>query len=378
VIIELTEQQRKAQATCRAFAEKEIIPLADEYELEERIPPMLVAKLSAQGYLGAGLPAEYGGGGMSMLTYGLLHEEIGRGCSSLRSLLTVHGMVAQSLLKWGSKDQRAEWLPGLAAGKLLAAFALTEPEAGSDAASIAATARPAGDSYILNGRKKWITFGQIAGLFLVFAKCEGRVAAFLVERDTPGLTIEAISGMLGVKASMLAELHFEECRVAKKNMVGREGFGLSHVASTALDFGRYTVAWGCVGIGRACLEASAKYANERQQFGVYLSEHQLIRRMITDMMTNVRAARLLCCQAGYLKDTFSPAAIIETSIAKYFASTMASRAASDAVQIHGANGCSGEYSVQRYLRDAKVMEIIEGSTQIQQTTISDYASRDGL
>lgn len=375
MIIELSEQQREAQAAFREFTEKEIIPVADECDRTERIPPALIENLAAKGYLGAALPPEYGGG-MSMLTYGLLNEEIGRGCSSLRSLLTVHGMVAQSVLKWGNKEQRAEWLVRLSAGAELAAFALTEPGVGSDAGSIAATATLAGDMYILNGCKKWISFGQIAGVFLVFAKCEGGAAAFLVERETPGLTIKPIFGMIGLRASMLAELHLEDCRVAKKNLVGREGFGFSHVASTALDFGRYTVAWGCVGIGRACLDASIKYANERQQFGVYLKEHQLIRQMITNMITNVKAARLLCCRAGYLKDTGAPAAILETTIAKYFASTMAAKAAREAVQIHGANGCSDEYPVQRYLRDATVMEIIEGTTQIQQITIAACDSED--
>ncbi len=376
MIIELTDQQKEAQAACKAFAEAEITPLADRYEQEERVPLSLIEKLVAQGYLGAVLPTEYGGGGMNMLTYGLLNEEIGRGCSSLRSLLTVHGMVAQAILKWGSKEQRAEWLSRLASGEVLAAFALTEPAAGSDARSLAATATLEGDTYRLNGRKKWITFGQIAGLFLVFAKCEERVAAFLVERDTPGLTIKPIFGMLGVKASMLAELHFDDCRIAKNRLVGREGFGFSHVASLALDFGRYTVAWGCVGIARACLEAAVRYANQRQQFGAYLREHQLIQQMITDMITNVKAARLLCCQAGYLKDTGAPEAILETSIAKYFAATMATKAASDAVQIHGASGCSNEYSVQRYWRDARVMEIIEGSTQMQQIMIATHGSQE--
>lgn len=374
MFIELSEQQRAARAAFREFTEREIIPLAGAYEREEKVPAALIAKLSAEGYLGATLPPEYGGGGMSMLTYGLLNEEVGRGCSSLRSLLTVHGMVAQSVLKWGRREQRDEWLPRLTTGDLLAAFALTEPGVGSDAGSVAATAADAGDAYVLDGCKRWISFGQIADLFLVFAKCEGRAVALLVERGSPGLTVEPISGLLGLRASMLAELHFEGCRVAKKNLVGRAGFGFSHVASNALDFGRYTVAWGCVGIGRACLEASVKYANERRQFGVYLKEHQLIRQMITDMITNVKAARLLCCRAGYLKDTGAPAAILETMVAKYFASTMAVKAAGDAVQIHGANGCGDAYPVQRYLRDAKVMEIIEGTTQIQQITIAAYDS----
>lgn len=368
--IELTSGQREARGRFRGFVEAEVVPVADRYEREERVPAGLVERLAREGYLGAALPREYGGLGLGMLECGLLNEEVGRGCSSLRSLLTVHGMVGLAVLRWGGGALRERWLPRLAAGTTLAAFALTEPEAGSDAREIVADARPEGDGYVLNGRKKWITFGQLAGLFLVFAKCEGRPAAFLVERESAGLSVEPVFGMLGVRASMLAELRFEGCRVPRENLVGREGFGLSHVASTALDYGRYTVAWGCVGIAQACLEASLRYAEGRRQFGVALREHQLVRQMLTDMITNVRAARLLCQRAGQLKDANAPEAVLETFIAKYFASTAATKIAGDAVQIHGANGCSGDYPVQRYLRDAKVMEIIEGSTQIQQITIA--------
>jgi alkylation response protein AidB-like acyl-CoA dehydrogenase len=188
--------------------------------------------------------------------------------------------------------------------------------------------------------------------------------------------MKPILGMLGVRASMLAELHLDGCRVPQENLVGREGFGFSHVASSVLDHGRYSVAWGCVGIGQACLEASVRYASERKQFGAVLIDHQLIQQMITEMITNIKAARLLCYQAGYLRDLGDPRAIMETSIAKYFASTMVTHLTSDAVQIHGANGCSSEFPVQRYLRDAKIMEIIEGTTQMQQITISKYACQE--
>lgn len=175
---------------------------------------------------------------------------------------------------------------------------------------------------------------------------------------------------------MLAELHLDNCQIPQENIVGRLGFGFSYVASSALDYGRYSVAWGCVGIAQACLEACIRYTSERKQFGVYLKEHQLIRQMIAEMIANVKAARLLCYQAGYLKDIGEPRAIFETSIAKYFASTMVTKVANDAVQIHGANGCSSEYPVERYLRDAKIMEIIEGSTQIQQITIAEYGYQE--
>jgi len=371
-VIELNDDQVRQREAFRSFVNTRVAPFADDYDREERLPRALIEETAKQGYLGAVLPEEHGGGGMSMLVYGLLNEEIARGCSSLRSLLTVHGMVAHVVLKWGSKDLRARWLPRLATGEKIAAFALTEPDVGSDARAIETSAVASSNSYVLNGRKRWITFGQIADVFLVFAQCEGRPTALLVERNTPGLSIEPITGMLGVRASMLAELRFENCRVPRENIVGREGFGFSHVASMALDLGRYTVAWGCVGIGQACLEASLNYAGERRQFGAFLKDHQLVRRMLTGMITNVKAARLLCLHAGYLKDRGATEAIMETSVAKYFASTMATKVASDAVQIHGARGCSSESSVQRYLRDAKIMEIIEGSTQMQEILIAEH------
>ncbi|ARV60171.1 acyl-CoA dehydrogenase [Nostocales cyanobacterium HT-58-2] len=374
--IELTAQQKDAQSEFRAFVNEEIVPHANCYEKEERTPSKLIEQLAHKGYLSAVLPKEFGGKGMDMITFGLLNEEIGRGCSSLRSLLTVHSMVAHALCKWGNKSQKEYWLPKLASGEVIAAFALSEPNVGSDAKSIETTAILSGDSYILNGHKKWITYGQIADVFLVFAQCAGKPSAFLVEKNNPGLSIKPISGMLGVRASMLAQLNFQDCRIPQENLVGRLGFGFSYIASSALDYGRYSVAWGSVGIAQACLEASIQYTGERKQFGVYLKEHQLIRQMITQMIANVKAARLLCYQAGYLKEIGDPNSIIETSIAKYFASTTATKVANDAVQIHGANGCSSEYSVARYLRDAKIMEIIEGSTQIQQITIADYGYQE--
>lgn len=374
--IELTTQQKDAQAEFRAFVDEEVMPHANRYDQEERTPPALIEKLAQKGYLGAVLPRVVGGKGMDMITYGLLNEEIGRGCSSLRSLLTVHCMVAYALSKWGNKSQKEYWLPKLATGEIVAAFALSEPNVGSDAKSVETTATLSGDSYVLNGQKKWITYGQIADVFLVFAQCAGKPSAFLVEKNSPGLSIQPISGMLGVRASMLAELEFRDCRIPQENLVGRLGFGFSYVASSALDYGRYSVAWGSVGIAQACLEACIQYTSQRKQFGVYLKEHQLIRQKITEMIANVKAARLLCYQAGYLKEIGEPNSIIETSIAKYFASTTATKVANDAVQIHGANGCTSEYSVARYLRDAKIMEIIEGSTQIQQITIADYGYQE--
>lgn len=376
--IELNPQQKNAQATFRAFVDEEIVPYANQCDREERTPLNLIQKLAQKGYLGAVVPQESGGSGIDMITFGLLNEELGRGCSSLRSLLTVHSMVAHALLKWGSRFQKEYWIPKLASGEVIAAFALSEPNVGSDAKSVETTAIVSGDSYILNGQKKWITYGQIADAFLVFANFEGKHSAFLVEKDTPGLTIKPIFGMLGVRASMLAELQLDNCQIPQENLVCRQGFGFSHVAASALDYGRYSVAWGCVGIAQACLEACIKYTSQRKQFGVYLKEHQLMRQMISEAIANIKAARLLCYQAGYLKEIGNPKSIIETSIAKYFASTIVTKVANDAVQIHGGNGCSSEYPVQRYLRDAKIMEIIEGSTQIQQITIAEYGYQEYL
>ena len=376
--LELSAQQKNYRTEFRDFVDREICPHAGEWDRQEFTPPELIQKIAERGFLGALLPQEYGGGGMDAIGYGILNEEIGRGCSSIRSLLTVHNMVSQALYKWGSKLQKEYWLPKLASGETIGAFALSEPNVGSDAKSVETAATRVGDAYVLNGQKKWITYGQIADVFLVFAKCEDKPTAFLVEKDNPNLAIEPMSGLLGTRASMTAELKFNNCHIPLDSLVGRLGLGFAYVAASALDYGRHSVASGCVGIAQACLEACIKYTNERKQFGVYLKEHQLIRQKITQMITNVKAARLLCYQAAYLKEINDPNSIVETSIAKYFASTIASKIANDTVQVHGGNGCSNKYPVERYLRDSKVMEIIEGSTQIQEITIAESGYQDYL
>lgn len=373
--IELTAQQKQWRAEFRAFVQDVIVPQAERNDRDEYTSPELIKRIARTGYLGAIIPQAYGGLGLDMITFGLLNEELGRGCSSIRSLLTVHSMVAYTILKWGSKQQKERWLPRLASGETIGAFGLSEPNIGSDAKSVETSSVHTGDAYILHGRKKWITYGQIADLFLIFARQDTKVSAFLLERNTSGLSTQAIKGIYGTRASMLAELRLDSCAIPKEQLIGGRGFGLV-VATAALDIGRYSVAWGCVGIAQACLEAVLRYTSEREQFGVLLKEHQLVQQMVTDMLTNIRAARLLCAQAGYLKDSGEPGTIMETWIAKYFASTAAVKIANDAVQIHGANGCSADYPVQRYLRDAKIMEIIEGSNQIQQITIAQYGYQD--
>jgi len=374
--IELTRRQKADQAGFKRFASDEIAPYAGEADRGERFPLAVLRKIAQSGYLGSILPREWSGREVDLITYGLLHEEIGKYCSSARSLITVHDMVALAILKWGSERQRDSLLPRLASGESLGALAVSEPNVGSDAKSIETTAERSTDSYVLNGTKKWITSGQIADLFLVLARYEGKPTAFLVERGRPGFSVEPISGLLGLRASMVAEISFRRCEIPQENLIGRAGFGLSSVIQTALGLGRYSVAWGSVGIAQACLDACLSYTSERRQFGALLKEHQLVQEMIAEMAANLKAARLLCYQAGYLKQSGDPREIMETFVAKYFASRVAMRAAVDAVQIHGANGCSGAYPVQRYLRDAKVMEVIEGSNQIQQILISKYAFQE--
>ncbi len=365
---ELSGWQREARLRFRAFAQAHIAPFAPHWDRQERVPTEMMDRLRSEGYLGAMHPL-HRGGPMDAVTYGLLTEEIARACSSLRSLLTVHDMVALGIWRWGSRDLKEEFGEAVADGELLCALALSEPETGSDAASVATEAVADGDEYVLTGRKKWITFGQVAGLFLVLARCQGQLAAFVVPGSLPGIERVPMTGIVGTRASLLAELKLEQCRIPRRYLVGKAGFGLSHVVSGVLDHGRYSVAWGCVGIAQACLDASLSYTTDRRQFGAAIREHQLVQRRLTEMIANTRAARLLCYHAGHLREIADPGAMAETMVAKYFASQVAVKAANDAVQLHGANGLTEQYSVARYLRDAKVMEVIEGSTEIQQITI---------
>ncbi|PKQ89078.1 acyl-CoA dehydrogenase [Paenibacillus sp. BGI2013] len=368
--VELNAEQLMWQEQFKDFVDNEIIPYASLNDSEERIHPELLAKITEAGYLGSMLPKEYGGMELDNITIGILNEEVGRGCSSVRSLLTVQGMVGLAILRWGTEQQRQYWLPALATGTTLGSFGLTEPSVGSDAKSIETTAVLDGDEYILNGHKKWITMGQLADVFLILAQCENKPTAFIVERDSIGFSVEPMSGLLGARASMIAELKMDSCRIPKENLLGQVGTGLSHVALPCLDYGRYTIACGCVGLAKACLDASVHYANSRIQFGRAIRENQMIQKMITEMSVNMKAARMLCYRAGYLRDVGDPESIMETWTAKYFASTMVNKVASDAVQIHGANGCHRDYPVERYYRDARINEIIEGTTQMHEILIA--------
>ncbi len=371
--IEYTTEQQDNQHFYRQFAQNEVASLAQQIDETETFPCELVQKIADLGFLGALVPEEHGGKPLDLISFGLLNEELGNACSSTRSLITVHSMVTFALKRWGRKEQQEKWLPLLASGEKIGAFALSEPNIGSNAGYIETTAVPDGNELVVNGRKKWITFGQVADLFLLFARQDGKAIAMLVEKETPGLTIYPIRGMIGTKGAMLAELELKDCRIPAQNMLAGLGFGIMAVAMSALDIGRYSVAWGSVGIGQACLEASLNYTQVREQFGEPLRNFQLIQQMVTNMVTHVKAARLLCLQAGYTLENQQANATNDILIAKYFASKTAMEVATDAVQIHGANGCSSDYPVQRFLRDAKVMEIIEGSHQMQQIMIAKNA-----
>lgn len=360
----------------RAFVDTEVAPHADAWDQAERLPAEVLSRLGERGLWAPFLPVAAGGDGLDWAGLGHLHEEIGRGCSSLRSFLTVHTMVTWTVHRWGSDEQRQRWLPRLAGGELIGAFCLTEPDSGSDAAATGTTARPDGSGWVIDGHKKWMTAGQVAGLLLVFARTGAGMSAFLVPADTPGVRTTPIRGAMGTRASMLAEIVLDGVRVGADALVGPPNWAAGTVMTGALDLGRYSVACGSVGVVQACLDACVAYTTRRRVAAGKLSELQLIRRKISDMVVSSRAARLLCAEAGRLKDADDPATIMATWVAKYHASTAATAAASDAVQIHGANGFISDYPVARLYRDAKVAEIIEGSTELQQITIADAAYRE--
>jgi alkylation response protein AidB-like acyl-CoA dehydrogenase len=372
----LNPHQKAALLEFREFARTVVAPLASAHDAAERVDRPTIDALAGRGYLASSLPADYGGRAFDMPTYALLHAEIGRACSSLRSLLTVHDMHAQIVLRFGSASQRGNWLPGLAKGQSVAAFALSEHGAGSDTGGIVTRAEERHGMWILEGEKTWVSFGQLADVFIVFARTAEGVSAFRVERDTPGLVVEPIRGMLGLRGSMLADLRFTRCAVPASHLVGPAGGAASYIIPYGLTLGRLSVAAGCVGILDGCLDASNQYARARHQFSVPLLDHQLIKAKLAQMAVDVDAAWLLCMQAAFLIQQGDPRAVIETAIAKHFAASAAADAAREAVQIHGANGCTARYPVERYYRDAKIMEIIEGSNEIQQLIIGEQGYSD--
>ena len=365
----------------RTFVTLNVEPFAEQWDRDQQLPDSAISKLAQCGYLGCSLPPDYDGEGWDLVTFGLLHEALGRGSSALAGVLTVQAMVSMALLKWGTAEQKRKWLPPLAKGEMIAAFALTEPGAGSDLQSLATKVAAQGDHFILNGDKKWISCAQFASVFLVFGKMEQRPVACLVPRGSPGLSVEPITDLMGFRAAGLGQLHFENVEVAAANLVGKPGFALSHVAPVGLHFGRISTACSALGLLRGCFEESISHAAARRVGDRSVGQIGMIRSLIARMGTDLEAGRFLCHNACGAQDAHLPEAFEKAFMAKYFTSRAAVRAASDAVQIRGASGCHGASPTSRFYRDAKIMEIIEGTTQIHEDVLGkmfvDQAGRFG-
>jgi len=370
--LELSYEQLAFLEEFKEFADQKVSPLAAEHDREGRVGPEIVGLLGQGGYLAPTLPRIYGGRDLDLPSYVLLHEQIGRACASLRSLLTVQDMVVHVLFRFGSEDQRRRLLPALASGSLLASFALTEPDAGSEISATSAVARRTRGDWSISGHKTWISFGLLADVFLVFARADEGITAFLIKRDAKGLAIRPSPEVIGLRGSMLAELTFDDCFVSDNDRIGPVGRGHPHITTAALTLGRLGVAAGCVGILQACSDASCSYARSKLRGGTRLRNHQLIAEKLANIYIGVDAARLLCLQAAVLLQENDPRAFVEVAIAKQFAASAAMQAAANAVQIHGAIGCSPHYAVERHYRDAKVMEIIEGTSELQLLVIGEH------
>ncbi len=370
---ELTDEQKLIRETAREFAEKEILPRVRENDRNERFDLELAKKMAAMGYVGATIPEEYGGRGIDYLTYGLIVEEIGRVDSAMRTVISVvTSLVSTPIYKFGTEQQKREWLPKLCSGEALGCFGLTEPNTGSDAASLQTRATKIDGGWRITGQKMWISLGNYAKVALIFAQTDPEkrhkgIAAFLVPTDSPGFHSQPIHGKLGLRASDTAELSLDGVEVPDEALLGQVGDGFK-VAMTALDAGRYSVAAGCVGICQGSLDAAVKYAKERIQFGRPIASFQLVQEMLADIKVETEAARGLVWRAGWLKDKGRPNTT-ETSIAKLYATEAAVRCANLAIQVHGGSGYVDDYPVERYLRDARVTTLYEGTSQIQKMII---------
>ncbi len=370
--LELSEEQTAVRELAAGFTDREIVPFAAEWDRAESVDRAVIGKLGKVGFLGLTIPEEYGGSGGDHLAYCLVLEELGRGDSSVRGIVSVSlGLVAKSVNSYGTEEQKRHWLPRLTSGDALACFALTEPGTGSDAANLTTRAVRDGDDWLITGAKMFITNGTWADVALVFARTgeagHKGVTAFLVPTDSPGFTRREIHGKLGLRGQATAELVFDGVRVPDSARLGAEGKGFT-VAMAALAKGRMSVAAGCVGIARACLEAAVGYAKEREQFGKPIASYQLVQELISDIAVDVEAARLLTWRVADLIERGLPFAT-ESSVAKLFASEAAVRAANNALQVFGGYGFIDEYPVGKYLRDARVMTLYEGTSQIQKLLI---------
>jgi alkylation response protein AidB-like acyl-CoA dehydrogenase len=369
---ELSDEQRLIRETARAFCDAEIAPHAAAWDRAEAVDPAIVRKLASLGFLAAALPEEHGGLGLDMVSYTLLVEELGRADSNVRGIVSVsNGLYGKAVARWGTPEQRARLLPPLAAGEELGCYALTEPGAGSDPGSLETRAERDGDGYVLRGQKVFITLGSWATWALVFARTgeDGPrgITCFVVPTGAEGFEARPIKGKLGLRAQDTAELHLDGVRVDGDAVLGEVGGGFK-VAMSALDHGRISLGAGCVGIAQGCLDAAVAYTTERRQFGRSVASFQLVQELLADIAVETEAARLLVWRAAATADR-GERYTVEASYAKYFASEVAVRAANAALQAHGGYGYVDEYPVGKYLRDARVTTLYEGTSQIQKLLI---------
>jgi butyryl-CoA dehydrogenase len=370
----LSEEQRLIAETARDFVDNEVVPRARESDRAQRFDLELARRLGDMGYLGAPVAEEYGGRGLDYTGYALIVEEVGRGDSAMRTVVSVQtSLVCGSIERWGTEEQKRRWLPRLCAGESFGCFGLTEPDTGSDAASLRTRAEMIDGGWRITGQKMWISLGNVADVALIFAQTDPDkrhkgIACFLVPTSSDGFNTQEIHGKLGLRASDTAEISLDGVEVGDEALMGEVGDGFK-VAMSALDSGRYSVASGCVGICEGCVQASVSYATERRQFGVPLASFQLVQEMIADMIVRRDAARMLVRRAGYLKDAGKPSTA-ETSIAKLYATESAVECANLAIQVHGGSGYVDDYPVERYLRDARVTTLYEGTSQIQKLIIA--------
>ena len=370
--LSLNEDQLSFKQLARDFLDKEVVPYRAEWDRAESVDTAIIPRLGEIGFFGLTIPEEYGGLGGDYVTYCIGMEELGRADSSVRGIVSVSmGLVGKVILSHGTEEQKQQWLPGIAAGTALGCFGLTEPDTGSDAGNLKTRAVRDGDDYVINGSKIFITNGTWADVCLVFARTGGPgpkgVSAFLVPADTPGFGRTEIKGKLGLRGQATAELSFDDVRVPASAMLGPEGDGFK-IAMYSLDKGRVSVAAGCTGIIQGCLESVVSYACERKQFGRQLASFQMIQDMIAEISVDADAARLLTWRAADLIERGEPFGV-EASKAKLFASEAAVRSANLAIQAFGGYGYVDEYPVQKYMRDARVMTLYEGTSQIQKLLI---------
>ncbi|CAB4687832.1 MAG: butyryl-CoA dehydrogenase [Actinobacteria bacterium] len=374
---ELTDEQRLIQDTVRAFVDDRILPVAIENDLAHRLDRDVIDGMGELGLLGVVIPEEYGGAGLDFVAEALVCEEIERGEAAFRTLISVHvGLNSLSLLHYGTEAQKQRWLVPQAKGTKLAAFGLTEPDAGSDVAAMRSVARREGDTYVLNGQKNWISYATVADHILVFAKTDPAaghkgITAFMVEKGMKGLTTRDTENKLGIWAGSTGELFFEDLEVPAENRIGEEGQGFE-IAMHSLDGGRFTVAAGACGVIRACLERSVEYARERETFGQAIGKYQFVQDMISTMILGYETSKLLVLQAAWMKDQ-GKRSTRETSLAKWHATESAFEAAHLAIQVFGSYGYSAEMGIERYFRNARAPIIYEGTTQIHKMMQAEHA-----